>query len=138
MGGAPIYFLYKDLPTFNLQRMLSDVGIAITFSITFLSSFLLLTQIKLVPLVRKFFKACGSIPWKALFSRPLTKEPEESLPSLIASLQLTPPSSIKPLYPTQKERESEEIGQSKRKPVSDEAHPIVSRNVSVKADPRKC
>jgi S-DNA-T family DNA segregation ATPase FtsK/SpoIIIE len=103
MGGAPIYFLYKDLPTFNLQRMLSDVGIAITFSITFLSSFLLLTQIKLVPLVRKCFKTFGSIPWKALFERPsVKKEPEEeSLPSLIASLQLTKPTSLKALYPTQ-------------------------------------
>ncbi|MBX9922976.1 MAG: DNA translocase FtsK [Rhabdochlamydiaceae bacterium] len=141
MGGAPIYFLYKDLPTFNLQRMLSDVGIAITFSITFLSSFLLLTQIKLVPLVRKFFKACGSIPWKALFSRPLTKEPEESLPSLIASLQLTPPSSIKPLYPTQNfsrepiQEEPEPEPERERKPIQERAPkaPVSKKEQAIQA-----
>jgi DNA segregation ATPase FtsK/SpoIIIE, S-DNA-T family len=52
MGGVPTYFLYRDIPTFNLQRMLSDVGIAITFSITFITSFLLLTQIKILPLLK--------------------------------------------------------------------------------------
>src|SRR3989339_29291 len=52
MGGVPIYFLYKDLPTFNLQRILSDVGITITFSITFITSFLLLTQIKAFDLIK--------------------------------------------------------------------------------------
>lgn len=47
LGGAPLYYLYTDLPTLNLQRLLSDVGIGITFSITFFVSFLLLTEIQL-------------------------------------------------------------------------------------------
>jgi DNA segregation ATPase FtsK/SpoIIIE, S-DNA-T family len=51
-GGAPLYFLYKDIPTFNLERMLSNVGIAITFSISFVTSFLLLTRIRLIPTIR--------------------------------------------------------------------------------------
>jgi DNA segregation ATPase FtsK/SpoIIIE, S-DNA-T family len=51
LGGVPLYYLYRDLPTFNLQRMLSDVGIGLTFSITATVSFLLLTEIRLVPIV---------------------------------------------------------------------------------------
>ena len=47
LGGVPFYFLYKDLPTFNLHRMLSDVGVGFTFSISMLVSFLLLTQLRL-------------------------------------------------------------------------------------------
>ncbi len=51
LGGVPLYYLYCDLPTLNLQKMLSDVGVALTFSITALVSFLLLTQIRLIPLL---------------------------------------------------------------------------------------
>jgi DNA segregation ATPase FtsK/SpoIIIE, S-DNA-T family len=51
LGGVPLYYLYRDLPTFNLQRMLSDVGVGLTFSITALVSFLLLTEIRIVPLL---------------------------------------------------------------------------------------
>ena len=51
LGGVPLYYLYRDLPTLNLQRMLSDVGIGLTFSITAIVSFLLLTEIRLVPLL---------------------------------------------------------------------------------------
>lgn len=49
LGGVPLYYLYRDLPTFNLQRMLSDFGIGLTFSITAAVSFLLLTEIQLLP-----------------------------------------------------------------------------------------
>lgn len=52
-GGVPFYYLYRDLPTFNLQRMLSDVGIALTFSITAFVSFLLLTEIQILPFLKK-------------------------------------------------------------------------------------
>lgn len=53
MGGMPAYYLYRDLPTFNLQRMLSDVGVGLTFSIATCTSFLLTTEIRLLPLVKK-------------------------------------------------------------------------------------
>ena len=51
LGGVPLYYLYCDLPTMNLQRMLSDVGIGLTFSITAFVSFFLLTEIRLVSLL---------------------------------------------------------------------------------------
>ncbi len=52
-GGVPLYFLYKDIPSFNLEKMLSNVGIAITFSLTLITSFLLFTQIKIIPLIQE-------------------------------------------------------------------------------------
>ncbi|MCX6990128.1 MAG: DNA translocase FtsK [Chlamydiae bacterium] len=53
MGGVPAYFIYKDLSTFNLQRMLSDVGVSLTFSIALCTSFFLTTEIRLLPLIKK-------------------------------------------------------------------------------------
>ncbi len=46
LGGVPFYYLYRDIPTMNLQRLLSDVGIGLTFSITAIVSFLLFTEIQ--------------------------------------------------------------------------------------------
>jgi S-DNA-T family DNA segregation ATPase FtsK/SpoIIIE len=59
LGGVPFYFLYRDLPTFNLQRMLSDVGITLTFSIIGAVSFLLLTQLRVSPLFKKAIAKMG-------------------------------------------------------------------------------
>ena len=70
-GGVPFYYLYKDLPTFNLQRMLSNVGIGLTFSISLLVSFLLATEIKLIPLILSIKKK-GSSAHESL-SRPLSE-----------------------------------------------------------------
>ena len=56
MGGVPAYFLYRDLSTFNLQRMLSDVGVGLTFSIACFTTFLLATEIRIAPLIQKAVK----------------------------------------------------------------------------------
>ena len=53
IGGVPAYFLYKDLATFNLQRMLSDVGVSLTFSIALCTTFFLTTEVRLLPLIKK-------------------------------------------------------------------------------------
>lgn len=53
VGGVPAYFLYKDISTFNLHHMLSNVGVALTFSISAATSFLLTTEIRLLPLIKK-------------------------------------------------------------------------------------
>src|SRR3972149_3849727 len=50
LGGVPLYYLYRDLPTCNLQRLLSDIGLGLTFSLTAFLSFLLLTEIEILPL----------------------------------------------------------------------------------------
>ena len=52
LGGVPLYYLYRDLPTFNLQHMLSDVGVSITFSLTALMSLILFTDTQLLSIVK--------------------------------------------------------------------------------------
>lgn len=56
LGGAPFYYLYKDIHFFNLHRILSGIGISIVFSITFLVSFLQLTKWRLVFFIHRSFK----------------------------------------------------------------------------------
>ncbi len=51
LGGVPLYYLYRDLPLFNLQQLLGDKGICITFSLTSLLSFIFLTDQKLIDLL---------------------------------------------------------------------------------------
>lgn len=53
LGGVPLYFLYADLPTMSLQRLFSDFGIGVIFSLSTLVSFALLTEVKLFPIIRK-------------------------------------------------------------------------------------
>jgi S-DNA-T family DNA segregation ATPase FtsK/SpoIIIE len=56
LGGAPFYYLYKDIHFFNLHRILSSIGISIVFSITFLVSFLQLTKWRLAFFIYGLFK----------------------------------------------------------------------------------
>lgn len=60
LGGAPVYYLYKDLPTFNLHNMLSDTGIFILFSLITLTSSLLLTEFNLAQFVKKTASSLSS------------------------------------------------------------------------------
>ncbi|NGX38971.1 MAG: DNA translocase FtsK [Chlamydiae bacterium] len=50
LGGVPLYYLYRDLPTMNLFHLLSNVGIGITFSIISLVSALLFTETRALTL----------------------------------------------------------------------------------------
>lgn len=56
LGGVPFYYLYKDLPSFNLQRMLSDVGVGITFTLTGLLAFLFLTELTINDIIQKIIE----------------------------------------------------------------------------------
>jgi DNA segregation ATPase FtsK/SpoIIIE, S-DNA-T family len=47
-GGVPFYYLYYDLPYFNLQKLLSNVGVVLIFSITGFVSFLLFANIQII------------------------------------------------------------------------------------------
>lgn len=57
LGGAPLYYLYRDLPTFNLAHMLSNIGIFLTFSMVLLVSLMLLTNTRLSHIGHFFAKA---------------------------------------------------------------------------------
>lgn len=50
LGGVPLYYLYRDLPTYNLKNLLSNIGIFFTFTLTGIIAFILLTQLSLVKL----------------------------------------------------------------------------------------
>ncbi|MGE5195747.1 MAG: DNA translocase FtsK 4TM domain-containing protein, partial [Anaerolineae bacterium] len=67
LGGVPLYYIYRDLPMFNLQRMLSDVGIALTFSIIEIVSFLLLTEVRLFSLIRSLKIFAASKPYRRFY-----------------------------------------------------------------------
>lgn len=63
LGGTPLYYLYRDLPTFNLQRTLNSAGIALFFTNLLIASFLILTRLTLRPLIewpRRFFPSTRS------------------------------------------------------------------------------
>ena len=59
LGGAPFYYIYNDLPSYNLHRMLNTVGIFIIFTSTLISSILLLTNAKpsnVIGYIASFFR----------------------------------------------------------------------------------
>lgn len=56
LGGAPIFYLYCDLPAFNLHRSLNVAGVMIIFSSTLIASLLFLFKIKIASLAFNPFK----------------------------------------------------------------------------------
>lgn len=61
LGGAPFYFLYKDLPTFNLHRVINSIGVGIIFTCTFVTSILLLSKTSLRDILEGFSKAFSKV-----------------------------------------------------------------------------
>jgi S-DNA-T family DNA segregation ATPase FtsK/SpoIIIE len=74
LGGVPYYFLYADLPFFNLQRILSPPGVILIFSSLGLVAFFLLSRLRL-KLVWESISAWGA------FSKKLILQLWKSLPA---------------------------------------------------------
>jgi S-DNA-T family DNA segregation ATPase FtsK/SpoIIIE len=53
LGGAPFFYLYRDLPSFNFNHIFNTVGVALIFSSTLIASLLFLFKIRLVFLCQK-------------------------------------------------------------------------------------
>lgn len=51
LGGTPFYYVYLELPSYNLHRMFNTVGMMTIFSCTLLASFLGLTNINPLNLI---------------------------------------------------------------------------------------
>ncbi len=114
LGGVPLYYLYRDLPTFNLQRMLSDVGIALTFSATSLVSFLLLTNVRILPLLR----AVPQFSLKRWLERLIPPEKEEAPPQTPEQIENTLTKRFpQPIYPPAPERQETHDPPSKSLPA---------------------
>ncbi|MGH2639705.1 MAG: DNA translocase FtsK, partial [Rhabdochlamydiaceae bacterium] len=56
LGGVPLYYLYHDLPRYNMERLLGNLGVGITFTMTAFIAFLFLTNVKIVDLIQKMFQ----------------------------------------------------------------------------------
>lgn len=106
LGGAPLYYLYHDLPTFNLAHLLSNIGVFITFSITGLFSFILFSNTQVIPLLKKgtiFLKEARVLLIKVIHDlRPIKQAPlpieELETPEVVEEL---PPHQSKIEEPTE-------------------------------------
>ncbi|MGD0665436.1 MAG: DNA translocase FtsK 4TM domain-containing protein [Rhabdochlamydiaceae bacterium] len=56
LGGVPLYYLYHDLPRYNMERLLGNLGVGITFTMTAFISFMFLTNVKIVDLIQRLFQ----------------------------------------------------------------------------------
>lgn len=55
LGGVPLYYLLRDVPTFNLQHLLSNMGVGITFTLTGVMSLILFTNTRVIPLSKRIW-----------------------------------------------------------------------------------
>ncbi|MCY3974321.1 MAG: DNA translocase FtsK 4TM domain-containing protein [Simkaniaceae bacterium] len=62
VGGVPCYYLYCDLPLFNLARILSHTGVFIVFSITTFLSVVLFADLRIFPLFSALCRNIRSMP----------------------------------------------------------------------------
>lgn len=53
LGGAPFYYLYCGLPSYNMHRLFNTLGVGLVFSITFVSGLLFLFKIDLSALLQR-------------------------------------------------------------------------------------
>ncbi|MBM3198657.1 MAG: DNA translocase FtsK [Chlamydiae bacterium] len=110
VGGVFTYFLYQDIPQLNLEKLLSNVGIVITFSTILLTSLFLCAEGKIVPwtrfILRKYEEwkkaklvELRAVPTQQMVSSPLYPPAAKQAPLLprkSASLQEQKPTT--PLY----------------------------------------
>jgi S-DNA-T family DNA segregation ATPase FtsK/SpoIIIE len=115
VGGVPLYYLYRDLSVFSLQRLFSDIGIIITFTSLTLVSFILLTDIQVLPLILRMGSFLKKTCERCLRSTkengtiyPQATEFEEESGRTLASL---PP----PLYPPNAQRIPKRLPWAKQK-----------------------
>ena len=106
LGGVPAYFIYRDLPVLNLQKLLSNVGIGLTFSTLGFVSFLLFCDISIKKAMTSFvnFFAWVGPKIKGFFSQLTTFPTEQSEPNTEGTLSrfeksLTKSTTLpKPIY----------------------------------------
>lgn len=84
LGGAPLYYIYKDLPTYNLYRIIGFPGVIVLFASTFLASMFYIFKIIPQNLISKFLYLLSSVKeWlleKMASKEILEQDPEEEKP----------------------------------------------------------
>ncbi len=94
LGGAPIYFLYKDLPLFNLENVLNSIGVLLLASCLLLTSLLLLTKTdprSIFSLIQGLKNKVGDLFRREPKPAPVYQEPV-ARPNLLRNVKLRIPS----------------------------------------------
>ena len=88
LGGVPVYFVYRDLPILNLQKLLSNVGIVLTFSTLGFVSFFLFCDISIKKAISSFIKFFAWVgpKIKGFFSQLMTFPTDKSEPNTEGTL----------------------------------------------------
>lgn len=142
LGGAPFYYLYKDLPLFYFQRTLSPVGTVLIFLTLGISSFLLLTRIELGSALKKGFEQMRRLyQWLRI-----EKEAKKEVPQPV-SAYTTVPETLKINLPFTEEKPVEKKVSVEKKmvpkkeisihlplPSKKEVIPVPTQSLVVKAD----
>lgn len=111
LGGVPVYFIYRDLPGLNLQKLLSNIGIVLTFGTLGIASLLFFCDISFKKVFSALFRLClwagPKIKWFFSELKTFPAEKKESLsPQTLSSIENKLSSSIylpKPLYTSDEE-----------------------------------
>lgn len=92
LGGAPFYYIYQDLPNYNLHRMFNTVGMAIIFSSTLTASVLLLTEVKPSALLTLglslFTRLKNNLPSMPIFSESPPLKPKSEIENKTSTVDL--------------------------------------------------
>lgn len=71
LGGAPFYYIYRDLPYFNLLHIFNTAGVALLFTTTLIASLLFMTKASPSAILAAIVNQIQKLREKA----PLTEEP---------------------------------------------------------------
>lgn len=112
LGGVPFYFLYKDLPYFHLQKLMGNVGVTLLSAFTALSTFLLLTGIELLSvlkallqyarILRRFSRETAQLLKKRFFS----PKPKPAPPVAIRTAPVIKQPPLKKVEKVEEEQET--------------------------------
>ncbi|MDN3507959.1 MAG: DNA translocase FtsK 4TM domain-containing protein, partial [Simkaniaceae bacterium] len=125
LGGVPLYYLFRDLPVVNLQRILSNAGIALTFSLMAVVSLLLMTEADVKKLwfkIKRVFHGMTRIVkhfFASLKKHPFQDEAKPNpLEALQSSLTHRPMPHRPETYMLEQEAEIDVVEEEEEKPIT--------------------
>lgn len=102
LGGVPTYYVYADLPWFNLRHLLKPLGSTLAASALFISALLFLTHIE-IRVVLEALRALCAEGWTRLLEWKRDRKEEQPVGM---TLELAPsplPSKTPPIFPAKGE-----------------------------------
>ncbi|MEI8365545.1 MAG: DNA translocase FtsK [Parachlamydiaceae bacterium] len=83
LGGAPTYYLYHDLPYYNLRYLLNTIGVTILFTCSLVTSLLILTKINFFGWVHQLVSFITGIKWSEYLKFSLPKSAENEVEKIV-------------------------------------------------------